>query len=203
MPLKNFKQWVNPYGLGKHRQALQWTVFARGWYLFDCKGQDPYDSATVISSRLLGRHKPLFSMSSQDEGDHVVCINTRHLAMPEGEWRWRMYYHHSRYTRGRTWAPAYELHLNDPTMLLYKACYKLCGAMKDRLFKRRIVMTRLHLYPDGGETVPEEIMGNILDQIQQVQPVYKSITEYAEMELKKFPKVTDYPDDYVIRKPYE
>lgn len=93
-------------GLSKYRRAVQWSVFARNWYLYDCKWQDPYDSALRIAAVLQGKHKPLFD-HQQDLGDHVLAYNTRHLALPEGEWRWRMYYHHSRIARGRSVAAAW------------------------------------------------------------------------------------------------
>lgn len=140
-------------------------------------------------------------------GDHVVCINTKELSLPDDEWRWRMYYHHTRYARGRTWSAAYELHLNDPTIVLYKACYKICGAnpADDQLSlphndynMRRLYMNKLHLYPD--DKVPPEIMANILDQIQGVNPVFKSIDEYSQEEKTNFPNITDYPEEYVVPK---
>jgi ribosomal protein L13 len=190
-----FSPWKFPYALSKHRTAVQKTVFARNWYLFDCKWQDPFDAAIKLSGYLMGKHKPIYD-HIQDMGDHVVCINTKQLAMPEGEWRWRMYYHHSRYAGGTTWAPAFDLHMRDPTVVLYKACYKACG-QQPHPHKRRQFMTRLHLYPDG--VVPNEIMENVVDQIQQLRPVPKAINEISDQEKIEFPKITDYPDDYAIK----
>ncbi|KAI1277761.1 39S ribosomal protein L13, mitochondrial [Halotydeus destructor] len=197
---KPFNVWSYPYQLTKQRRAAQWQVFARSWYLIDCKWQDPFDLANTISMYLQGKHKPIYD-NIQDLGDHVVAINTKELAMPEGEWRWRMYYHHSRYAKGTTWAPAFDLHMKDPTMVLYKACYKNCGEVQNTLQKSRIrrqAMTRLHLYPD--EVVPKHIMENIVDQIQNHRPVHKALHEISDEEKFKFPKVVDYPDDFVIKK---
>lgn len=59
-------------------------------------------------------------------------------------------------------------------------------------------MTRLHLYPD--ELVPKHIMENIVDQLQNVQPVPKAIHEYKSEVVENFPKLADYPDDYVVQK---
>lgn len=56
-------------------------------------------------------------------------------------------------------------------------------------------MARLHLYP--GDAPPEK-MEMIVDQIQGANRVIKSIQEYTAEEIANFPKVTDYPDDYVI-----
>lgn len=205
MAYRKFDVYKVPYGLSKHRRAQQWSVFSRNWYLFDCKWQDVFDAAGRIATYLQGKHKPIYD-PEQDMGDHVVCINTKQLSLPDDEWRWRMYYHHTRYARGRTWAAAYELHLNDPTIVLYKACSKLCraNAVEDdmetinRSSMARLYMNKLHLYPD--DKVPAEIMENILDQIQGVNPIFKSIEDYSPEERSKFPKITDYPDDYVIPK---
>lgn len=190
---RKFDIWKIPYGISKHRLADQQSMFCRNWYLFDCKWQDVFDAAGMVSRYLQGKHKPIYDQQ-QDVGDHVVCINTKQLSMPDDEWRYRMYYHHSRYAKGRTWSPAFELHYNDPTIVMYKACYKLCGAVQIKS-QRRWFMARLHLYP--GEAPPEK-MEMIIDQIQGTNPVLRSLDEYKPEEVAQFPKVTDYPDDYVL-----
>jgi large subunit ribosomal protein L13 len=193
---RKFNVWARPYGLSKHRLADQHATFSRNWYLFDCKWQDAFDAAGMICRYLMGKHKPIYD-HHQNMGDHVVCINTKQLSMPDDEWRYRMYYHHSRYQRGRTWSPAFELHINDPTIVLYKACYKLCGSIPDRI-QRRDYMARLHLYP---EEAPKEKMEMIIDQIRGTNRVLRSIEEFTPEEKANFPKITDYPDDYVIPDP--
>jgi large subunit ribosomal protein L13 len=181
--------------LSKFRRAAQWTVFARNWYLMDCRWQDPFDIALRVSGYLMGKHKPIFD-HRQDIGDHVICYNTKELALPEGEWRYRMYYHHSRYAGGRTWAPAYDLHEKDPTLVLYKACYKRCGEIIQRS-RRRTFMARLHLFPD--DQIPPELIENVVDHIRQLRPVPKALEQFSEEEVKKFPKIMDYPEEYVVK----
>lgn len=194
MAYRNFNHLARPYGLSRHRKAQQHAVFTRGWYLFDCKWQDVYDAASKISMYLQGKHKPIFYWD-RNIGDHVVAINTKELSLPDDEWRYRMFYHHTRYARGRTWANATELHLNDPTILLYKACYKLCGQTCSHGIHRRYFMNRLHLYPD--DKLPPEIRANIFDQIQGTNEVPKSLDEYSQEERENFPKLVDLPDDYM------
>ena len=48
--------WQYPYQLHKQRRSLQWTVFARNWYLYDCKWQDPFDAAIKIGGVLQGEN---------------------------------------------------------------------------------------------------------------------------------------------------
>lgn len=195
MAYRNFNFWARPYAISRHRKVQQHAVFAQGWYLFDCKWQDVYDAASKITMYLKGQHKPIYYVDPSI-GDHVVAINTKQLSLPDDEWRYRMFYHHTRYARGRTWASATELHLNDPTILLYKACYKLSGAIAgNKEVLRRSFMNRLHLYPD--DNVPPKIMANIFDQIQGTNVIPKSYDEYSQEEKDKFPKLVDYDDDYM------
>lgn len=186
--------------LTKYRRVEQWQVFARTWYLYDCKWQDPFDSAFKISAVLRGAHKPIYENNedrykNQDYGDHVVCINTKEIAMPQGEWKWRHYYHHTMYAKGKTWAPAWDLHMKDPTIVMYKACYKACNIGDNAV--RRNCIARLHLFAD--DNVPDHIKINITDQLTQAGPVYKRLEEYSQEEIKQFPLITDYPDDYVVK----
>ncbi|KAG8260591.1 54S ribosomal protein L13 [Homalodisca vitripennis] len=58
-----------------------------------------------------------FTWLSSDTGDHVVVINSRHVALPGDEWRRRSYFHHTGYPGGATWTMAWELHEKDPTMV--------------------------------------------------------------------------------------
>lgn len=69
--------------------------------------------------------------------------------------------------------------------------------MKGNLY-RRVVMERLHIYPDSN--VPEEIMENISNQIRQLRSVPKPLESYTSEEIKTYPKIMDYPKDYILKK---
>ena len=176
--------------LSAYKRVNQWAVFSRQWWLFDAKQQDTFDAAQRIARYLHGRHKPIYD-TEQDVGDHVVVINARHIAMPEDEWRYRYYFHHSHYGGGKRWTPAHELHLKDPNLVMYKAIYKALGNIG---LKRREIIARLHMYPE--DKIPEHVLENISDQIRQLRPVHKSIQEYSQEELKQYPKIFDYAEDY-------
>lgn len=176
--------------LGPYRRVNQWMVFARQWWLFDAKQQDAFDAAQRVARYLHGRHKPIYD-TEQDVGDHVVVINARHVSMPHDEWRYRYYFHHSHYVRGKKWTPAYQLHSLDPTIVLYKAIYKACGNIG---LQRKELIARLHLYPD--DEVPQHVMENVTDHIRQLRPVHQAIHQLDENEVKKFPKIFDYPENY-------
>lgn len=67
----------------------------------------------------------------------------------------------------------------------------------DGNLQRRYTMQSLFIYPDSN--VPEDIMANISNQIRQVRKVPKRLDKYSEKEVKEFPKIIDYPKDYIIR----
>ncbi|XP_026490662.1 large ribosomal subunit protein uL13m [Vanessa tameamea] len=174
------------------KRVQQWATFARTWHIFDCKWQDPYQSAEVIKKYLMGLHKPIYH-SMNDCGDVVVCINSREIALRGNDWRQRAYFHHTGYPGGATWTLAWEVHNKDPTMIIKKAVYK---AMRGNL-QRRHTMQRLLIYP--GEEIPEDIIQNVSNQIRQLRLVPTRLDHISEEEVKKFPKVMDYPQDYVLK----
>lgn len=67
--------------ISKFKRIQQWCVFARQWWLYDAKWQDPFDSAHLLARYLRGGHKPIYDVE-QDMGDHVVVYNARHIALP-------------------------------------------------------------------------------------------------------------------------
>jgi len=174
------------------KRAQQWATFARTWHLYDCNWQNPFDSAILISKHLMGRNKPIYHPLA-DCGDHVVCINTAKIALPGDEWTKRVYFHHTGYPGGATWTLAWELHEKNRKLVMEKAVYR---SMKGTL-QRRYTMQRLHLFPD--DKVPPEIMANITNQLKQLRVVPERLDHMDEEKVKGFPKVMDYPKDYILK----
>lgn len=67
----------------------------------------------------------------------------------------------------------------------------------DGNLQRRYTMERLHIFADSK--VPKELMGNVSNQIRQIRPVPIRLDHYTEQEVKEYPKIIDYPKDYVLR----
>ncbi|XP_046383886.1 leukotriene A-4 hydrolase-like [Ischnura elegans] len=172
------------------QRVQQWMTFARTWHLFDAKWQNPFESALVVRQRLCGLHKPIYHPMN-DCGDHVVVINCREIALPGDEWRRRVYFHHTGYPGGASWTPAWELHEKKPTMVMCKAVYY---SMRGNL-KRRYNMCRLHLFADEA---PEDIMSKVTSQIRPIRPVPQRLDHYPEDYVTTFPKLLDWPKDYVF-----
>ncbi|KAL3205578.1 hypothetical protein MRX96_040755 [Rhipicephalus microplus] len=149
-------------------------------------------SAKMISDVLQGKHKPIFSPTS-DCGDHVVVTNCSEIAMPWYEWKYRIYFHDTRFAGGRSWTPAWRVQDKDATKVLWKAVYRaLPGDLN-----RQTRMARLHLFPD--DKVPHEIIDSISGQLRQLRRAPKKLVQYSEEEQAKFPKLFEYPDDYIIQ----
>lgn len=76
---------------------------------------------------------------------------------------------------------------------MHKAIY---NSMKGTL-QRRYTMQRLHLFP--GTDVPDEIMANVTNQLRQSRLVPKRLDHIDPETVAKFPKIMDFPKDYVLR----
>ncbi|KAL8598667.1 hypothetical protein ACOMHN_013550 [Nucella lapillus] len=172
------------------KRVLQWRTFARSWWLYDAEKQCPFVSAYHIVPFLQGVHKPIYHPLS-DVGDHVVVINTKEIAMKGDYWRTFRYFHHTGYPGGFSAASAWRVHEIDPTRIMHQAVY---SRLRGNLLRRGMVR-RLHLFPD--DNVPEEVMANVSDQIRQVQAIPKRLDQYTEEEIEQFPKLFDWPENYV------
>nr|ACO10638.1 39S ribosomal protein L13, mitochondrial [Caligus rogercresseyi] len=177
------------------QRVQQWSTFARSWHVFDAKRQNPFASAKIITNYLEGKHKPIHH-SMNDPGDHVIVLNSRHIALMGREWQVRVYFHHTgfpkkRYNGGARWIPAWQIHERDPTLVLWKACY---SNLYGDLF-RKGKMARLHVFPD--EEVPEELLSNASNMIPRIKDVPKKLSEYSEEEIKAFPRLWGFQETYV------
>lgn len=171
--------------LTKLRRVKQWETFARTWWVYDAKWQDPYDSGLLIGRYLLGKHKPIWYPKA-DCGDHVVVINASQIALPNEEWKWRYFFHNTQWAGGQNWKSAWELHLKDPTFVMERAIYKHCGRQEERIkaFPRLVLLK--------GSEIPATIQEKISAQIRQVQPVPERLEDIDEKTLADFPKLFDY-----------
>ncbi|KAF6023199.1 MRPL13 [Bugula neritina] len=104
------------------RRVLQWATFARSWWIFDANHQCPFQSANRLCLFLEGKHKPIYHPLS-DCGDHVIVINTKHIAMPDRFWRAWRHFHHTQYAGGFQVQRAWQVHREDPTKILKKQIY--------------------------------------------------------------------------------
>jgi len=180
------------FTLRPSKRVKQWEVFSRQWYLYDAKWQNPFESARMICRCLVGANKPIYSKDVLC-GDHVVVINTNQISLPDDEWTRRVYFHHTGFPGGASWTRAYELHSKAPTLVLWKAVYRQLGPNNPI---RRPAIERLHCFPD--DKIPDDFKQNISAQIRQLREVPKSLDYYSEEQVKAYPKVFDWPVDWVF-----
>jgi hypothetical protein len=74
---------------------------------------------------------------------------------------------------------------------------KFCQIKAETVALNRL--PRLHVFPDGFEGVPDEIAANISGQIEPVRQVPKRLDEFSAEEVENFPKLWDYPEEYVVK----
>ncbi|XP_053571299.1 39S ribosomal protein L13, mitochondrial [Bombina bombina] len=174
------------------RAAQQWATFARTWFLIDGKMQPPGKIATLCSVHLQGKHKPVYHALS-DSGDHVVVINTRHIAFSGNKWEQKVYSSHTGYPGGFRQVTAAHLHQRDPTAIVKHAIY---GMLPKNLL-RRTMMQRLHLFPE--DEIPEDILKNLVTEIPQPRKIPRRLDEYTQEEVDEFPRLWTPPADFRLK----
>jgi len=174
------------------KSAQQWATFARSWFLIDARMQPPGKIASAVSIRLQGKHKPIYHATS-DIGDHVVVINSRHIAFSGNKWEQKVYSSHTGYPGGFKQVTAAQLHLKDPKAIVKLAVY----GMLPKNLQRRTMMQRLHIFPE--EELPEEILACLTEEIAQPRRIPKRLNEYSQEEIDAFPRLFTLPEDYKMK----
>lgn len=68
--------------------------------------------------------------------------------------------------------------------------------MKGNL-QRRYTMQRLHLFSDAN--VPANFLSNVTNQLKQDRQVPKRLDHIDEETIKNFPKIMEYPQNYILK----
>ena len=109
------------------------------WYLIDAKGKVLGRVASRASEILIGKGKPSFS-PGQDQGDHVVIVNSKDIAVT-GRKEGKEYFRHSGYPGGVKITTLAKLRLSDPNRIIEEAVSGMLP--KNRLRSR--MLKRLHI----------------------------------------------------------
>jgi large subunit ribosomal protein L13 len=83
------------------------------WWVIDAEGQVLGRLATLVASRLRGKHKPIFT-PHVDTGDMVIVINADKITLTGRKWDQKKYYRHSGYIGGLKEITAAKLHEKRP-----------------------------------------------------------------------------------------
>ena len=92
----------------KYTYSAKKTDNKDNWFLVDADGAVLGRLASLIASRLRGKHNPLFS-PHVDTGDSIVVINAEKITLTGKKWDQKTYYRHSGYTGGLTSITAKKL----------------------------------------------------------------------------------------------
>ncbi|ETE64537.1 39S ribosomal protein L13, mitochondrial [Ophiophagus hannah] len=158
--------------------------------------QPPGKLAAIASVRLEGKHKPIYHALS-DLGDHVVIINTRHIAFSGNKWEQKVYSSHTGECRTGKDLKSAASREHFTNFCLHKASVIVKLAIYGMLPKnlhRRTMMQRLHLFPDN--VIPEDIRKNLVEELPQPRNVPKRLNEYTQEEIDAFPKIWTPPEDF-------
>lgn len=71
----------------------------RDWYVVDAAGKNLGRMATVIATRLYGKHKPEFS-HHMDMGDFIIVVNADKVQVTGNKLQQKKYYHHTGHIGG-------------------------------------------------------------------------------------------------------
>jgi large subunit ribosomal protein L13 len=112
------------------------------WVLIDGKGLVVGRLATIIATRLRGKHKPTFT-PHVDTGDNVIVINAEKVVFTGRKYEDKTYYHHTGYPGGlKTRTPRMLIEGKHPERVVELAVQRMLrrGPLQRRL------MTNLRIY---------------------------------------------------------
>ena len=133
----------------------KYTYFAKQsdnlgkWWVVDAEGMVLGRLATVVASRLRGKHNPLFS-PHVDTGDSVIVINAAKIVLTGRKMEKKCYYRHSGYIGGLKTITARKLMEKKPEDLIR---FSVKGMLpKNRLGRQ--LFKKLNVYQ--GDKHPHE-----------------------------------------------
>ncbi|MGC8470411.1 MAG: 50S ribosomal protein L13 [Acetobacteraceae bacterium] len=133
--------------------SLKPAEVAKDWVLIDAEGVVLGRLASIIATRLRGKHKPTFT-PHVDCGDHVVVVNADKVRLTGNKLDQAVFYYHTGYAggiKGRTMRQ--RLASAHPERVIEKAVERMIT--RGPLMRRQ--MTHLHVYagadhPHAGQT---------------------------------------------------
>jgi large subunit ribosomal protein L13 len=128
------------------------------WWVVDAEGQVLGRLATLVASRIRGKHKPIYTPHA-DTGDMVIVINADKIAMTGRKWAQKTYYRHSGYIGGLTEITAEKLLEKRPEDIIRIAVKGMLP--KNRLGRQLI--KKLKVYA-GTEHPHEAQQPQVLEQ---------------------------------------
>lgn len=112
------------------------------WYVVDAGGAPLGRVATLVASRLRGKHRPTFT-PSHDHGDHVVVVNAAQVVLTGRKKTDKFYRRHTGYPGGLKEIAAGKLLATRPDRVVEIA---VAGMLPKNSLGRKLI-TKLKVYP--------------------------------------------------------
>ena len=125
----------------KYTYSTKQTDVKQKWYLVDAEGAVLGRMASVIASRLKGKHNPMYT-PNVDTGDGIIVVNADKVVLTGKKWDQKMYYRHSGYMGGLKEINAKKLHEKQPEDLIKIAVKGMLP--KNRLGSRMIKKLKVY-----------------------------------------------------------
>jgi len=112
------------------------------WWIVDAEGAVLGRLASIVATRLRGKHNPFFT-PHVDTGDCVIVINADKIVLTGRKWKQKTYYRHSGYIGGLKEITAEKLFEKRPEDLVQFAVKGMLPKNKlgSKLFKKLKVYT--------------------------------------------------------------
>ena len=134
------------------------------WLLIDAEGVVLGRLATIVASRLRGKHKPTFT-PHMDMGDNVIIINADKVQMTGNKRADKRYYWHTGHPGGITFRTAEQvLESAHPERVVIKAVERMIT--RNRLGRQQ--MTHLRVY--AGAAHPHEAQNPEVLDVKSMNP---------------------------------
>ncbi|NHO32780.1 50S ribosomal protein L13 [Acetobacter fallax] len=122
--------------------SLKPAEVTKNWILIDAEGLVLGRLATLVATRLRGKHKPQFT-PHVDCGDHVVIVNAEKISLTGNKVGQKLFHYHTGYPGGiKSRTIAQRLEGKNPTEVVEKAIER----MITRGPLQRAQMRNLHVY---------------------------------------------------------
>ena len=131
--------------------TLKESEMSRNWHFIDARGKVFCRFATVISEKLMGKHKTNY-VPHMDNGDYVVVVNAKELVITGRKKDQKVYTRYSGYPGGLKKITFEHMMNKDPRKVIKNAVSGMIS--KNKLRAQR--MTRLYIFVDDKHPYAEK-----------------------------------------------
>ncbi len=128
------------------------TDAQRAWWVVDAANQPLGRLASIIASKLRGKHKPIFT-PHVDTGDFVVVVNAGKVKLTGHKLKQKKYYYHSGWPGGLKEITYEDLLQKKPEFPIRKAVRGMLP--KNRLGRKLLKKLKVYAGPDHPHTAQE------------------------------------------------